>query len=114
MLAEAHRQAAEDIETTISSIHTEPYAARVIIESAWGAAFHWIAFGCQTKHQNHQESHARLGTFLRRQNEVSVAEWWDALDQVRQGGWYGKNTDPITVQYANDLLAKIHTWAVSG
>ena len=111
MLAEAHRQAAEDIEKTILPLQATPHAARVIIEGAWGAAFHWIGFGCQTKHQNHQESHARLGTFLRRQNEHTVAEWWEDLDRVRQGGWYGRNTDTETVQRALELLERIHSWA---
>lgn len=83
----------------------------MVIEGAWGAAFHWIAYGCATKHQNHQESHARLGTFLRRQGEASVAEWWDNLEHVRQGGWYGKNTDVLAVEYALDLLEKIRHWA---
>jgi len=40
MLAEGHRQAAEDIEKTILSLQTASYAARMIIEGAWGAAFH--------------------------------------------------------------------------
>ena len=111
MLAKAHRQAAEDIEKTILPLQTTSYAARVVIEGAWGAAFHWIAFGCETKHQSHQESHARLGAFLRRQSEGVVAEWWENLDQVRQGGWYGNNSDPRGVQYALDLLERIHMWA---
>jgi hypothetical protein len=51
------------------------------LEGAWGAAFHWIALGCETKHQSHQESHARLGTFLRRQREEPVAEWWENLER---------------------------------
>ncbi len=46
MLAEAHQQAAEDIEKTILPLQATSYAARVVIEGAWGAAFHWIAFGC--------------------------------------------------------------------
>lgn len=112
MLAEAHRQAAEDIEKTILPLQATSYAARVVIEGAWGAAFHWIAFGCETKHQSHQESHARLGTFLRRQEEEAVAEWWENLDHIRQGGWYGKNTDAVVVQHALDLLARIHKWAL--
>jgi hypothetical protein len=66
-LAPAHRQAAEGIEKTILPLQAVSYAARVVIEGAWGTAFQWIAFGCETKHQNHQESHARLGTFLRRE-----------------------------------------------
>lgn len=86
MLVETHRRAAEDIEKTILPLQATSYAARVIIEGAWGAAFHWIAFGCETKHQSHQESHARLGTFLRRQGEEAVAEWWEEIDRVRQGG----------------------------
>jgi len=113
MLAEAHRQAAEDIEKTILPLQTASYAARVVIEGAWGAAFHWIAFGCETKYQNHQESHARLGTFLRRQGEGAVAEWWEDIDRIRQGGWYGGSPEPERVQRALDLLERIHSWAVS-
>ena len=112
MLAGAHRQAAEDIEKTILPLQATSYAARVIIEGAWGASFHWIAFGCETKHQNHQESHARLGTFLRRLGELAVAEWWEDIDRVRQGGWYGRTPDPVTVERALDLLGRIHAWAI--
>lgn len=104
MLAAAHRQAAEDIEKSINQIKEDTYAARLVIEGAWGAAFHWIAYGCDTKHKSHQESHARLGTFLRRQGEQKAAEWWEALEHVRQGGWYGKNTDPDFVQYGLELV----------
>jgi hypothetical protein len=113
MLAGAHRQAAEDIEKTILPLQAASYAARVVIEGAWGAAFHWIAFGCETKHQSHQESHARLGTFLRRQGEGVVAEWWEDIDRVRQGGWYGGSPEPERVQRALDLVERIHIWAVS-
>jgi hypothetical protein len=113
MLAEAHRQAAEDIEKTILPLQVASYAARVVIEGAWGAAFHWIAFSCETKHQSHQESHARLGTFLRRQGEGAVAEWWEDIDRIRQGGWYGGNPDPERVQRALELLGRIHSWAAS-
>jgi hypothetical protein len=76
------------------------------IEGAWGAAFHWIAFGCDTKHGKHQESHARLGTFLRSLGETSTADNWERLDQVRQGGWYGSKTDPTTQRAALDILRK--------
>jgi hypothetical protein len=43
MLAESHRQAAEDIEQTILQLQGSLSAARMVIEGAWGAAFHWIA-----------------------------------------------------------------------
>ena len=112
MLAEGHRQPAEDIEKTILSLQTASYAARMIIEGAWGAAFHWIAFGCETKHQSHRESHARLGSFLRSQGEGAVAELWENLERVRQGGWYGRSTEPERIQRALDLLENIRVWAV--
>ena len=111
MLAEAHRRAAEDIEKTILPLQAASYAARVGIEGAWGAAFHWLAFGCQTKHQRHQDHHTRLGTFLRSQGGESAAEWWEDLDRLRQGGWYGSGIEPERVQRALDLLEKIHSWA---
>jgi len=111
MLADAHRQAAEDIEKTIMPLQATTYAARVVIEGAWGAAFHWIAFGCEIKHQNHQESHARLGSYLRRQGEEAVAEWWEELERIRQGGWYGGNPDPARVQRAINVLERVHLWA---
>src|SRR5204862_6881974 len=82
MLAGAHRQAAEDIEKTILPLQAASYAARVVIEGAGGAAFHWIAFGCETKNQNDQERHARMGTFLRRQGEAAVAEWLEDIDRI--------------------------------
>lgn len=66
MLAENHRQAAEDIEKTIAQLQTTSYAA----------------------------------------------QWWENLEHIRQGGWYGNNTDSMAVQYAFDLLAKIHEWAL--
>ena len=43
MLAQSHRQAAEDIEQTILQLRGSEVAARIVIEGAWGAAFHWIA-----------------------------------------------------------------------
>lgn len=113
MLADAHRVAAEDIEVAIASLMTSTRASRLIIEGAWGAAFHWIAFGRQTRHGKHQESHAKLGTFMRSLGETTVANNWERLDQVRQGGWYGSKADPATQQAALDILQDIHQWATT-
>jgi hypothetical protein len=113
MLADDHRTAAEDIETSITSLSSVPRSGRIIIEGAWGAAFHWIAYGCATKHNRHQESHARLGSFLRSLGESQTADTWERLDSLRQGGWYGTKTDPLAVSTALSLLQEIHTWATS-
>jgi hypothetical protein len=114
MLAEGHRNAAEDIEQSIKKLlpDLETGGSRVVIESAWGAAFHWIAFACETKHQQHQESHARLGRFLHNQGEKNAAERWERLDNLRQGGWYGNHADPISAQHALSILEHIRLWAM--
>jgi len=111
MLADAHRKAAEDIECTILSLQAQPRAARVIIEGAWGAAFQWIAFGCETKYQQHLNNHTRLGRFLRSLGEKAAADWWEALDLTRQAGWYGGEPDPVDAHKALSLLEQIRLWA---
>ena len=115
MLAEAYRKAAEDREKSIVKLQpdVDPDVARLAIEGAWGAAFHWIAFGCQTKHGRHQESHARLVSFLNNLGEGSTAAWWQSIDSLRQGGMYGNKTDSLAVQEALTLLREIHRWASS-
>ncbi len=40
MLAENHRQAAEDLEYAALSLQTDPRSARLAIEGAWAAAQH--------------------------------------------------------------------------
>lgn len=113
MLAAAHRKAAEDVEATITPLASSPQAARIVIEGAWGAAFHWIAFGCDTKHGAHQESHARLATYLHAHGEAAVAGWWDQLDRLRTGGWYGQRTDSTSVAQSLDLLREVRIWATT-
>jgi hypothetical protein len=98
MLADAHRNAAEDIEAAIASLVASPRATRLIIEGAWGAAFHWIAFGCDTKHGKHQESHARLGTFLRSLGKYLPPTTGNALIKcVRAAGTAARPTLPLNV-----------------
>ena len=106
MLADAHRKAAEDIESTILSLQAQPRAARVVIEGAWGAAFQWIAFGCETKYQQHLNNHTRLGRFLRSLGEKAAADWWEALDLTRQAGWYGGEPDPCAGSFLRKWSAK--------
>lgn len=113
MLADAHRQAAEDIEATVIPLQADERAARVVIEGAWGAAFHWFAYGCQTKYGKHRESHIRLGTYLRSLGEDEIAKRWEELERIRQGGWYGGRTEPEIIKQAIDELREVATWATS-
>ena len=113
MLAASHNQAATEIETSIAGLTQDPGAARIVTEGSWGAAFHWIAFGTQSKHGQHQDSHARLATSLRTLGEPAVATWWEQLERLRRGGWYGMQTHAANVQEAQEMLRNIRTWATT-
>ena len=63
VLSDAHRQAALDIERAIGDLGdptARPYLSRSLIEVYCGAAFQWIAYGCQRKHSKHKENHTKL------------------------------------------------------
>ena len=47
MLADAHRKAAEDIESTILSLQAQPRAARVIIEEHGVRPFNGLPLGAK-------------------------------------------------------------------
>ncbi len=116
MLADAHRQAALDLEQSISDMGdpaAKPYLTRAAIELYWAAAFHWIAYGCQTKHGKHKENHTKLGRYLRDVGEPGVGGLWDTLETRRQGGLYGHQTAPPNVDEARSLYQDIRTWATS-
>ncbi len=107
MLVDAHRQAALDLEQAIAALgdpNTHPYISRLLIEAYWGAAFHWIAVGCQERHGKHKENHTQLGKFLRDQGKQTVAAIWDRLDERRRAAWYGHQTGSA------DIVAAEHWW----
>lgn len=114
MQAPAHRQAAEDIEADIAMLQPQPRASRLTIEGCWGAAFHWIAYGCETKDGQHRETHIRLGAHLRNTlGEPTVANWWEELERLRQGGWYGGHFDAASIQRAFIVLGEVRSWATT-
>jgi hypothetical protein len=116
MLADAHRQAALDLEQSISDMGdpaVKPYLARSAIELYWLAAFHWTAYGCQLKHGKHKENHTKLAQYLRDVGEPAVADWWDRLEETRRGGAYGHQTTPANADTAKRYWQDVKTWATS-
>lgn len=113
MLADAHRQAAEEIERGITALQVTSNQGRLLVEAAWGASFHYIAHACQTKHGQHHESHARLGSYLNSLGERDAAQWWTQIDRLRQGGWYGHSPDTAEIQAALDILEEVRSWAIT-
>lgn len=76
MLAEAHQQAALDIEHLIADAGdpvSKPYIRRGVIEMYWGSAFHWLAYGAQQKHGKHKGNHTHLVSYPRDIGEPEMA-----------------------------------------
>lgn len=114
MLADAHRLAALDLERSIVALgdpSMNPWNAHALIELYWAAAFHWIAYGCQTMHGKHKENHTKLGKYLRDLGEPAIAQAWDSLENARRGGLYGHHTSLADVEDARTIWQDIETWA---
>jgi hypothetical protein len=95
MKADAHRRHAESLERAIALAKSDPATSVAIIENAWGAAYHWMSYGCIRKYQQH------------------LAQWWRNFEDVRQAGFYGNQAGESEVQEALDLLERIRTWATT-
>ena len=111
-----HQQRAFDIERAIGDLGdpaAKQYICPVLIESFWGAAFHWIVVGCIRKHAWHTDSHAGLVKRLKQLNEDQVAVDWDKLETLRTGGWYTYQAGTAEVVEAELCCRNIRTWAMS-
>jgi hypothetical protein len=116
MRVDAHQQRAQQLEHSIGTLGdptADPDQAPGIIELYWGAAFHWIAYGCQTKHGKHKENHTQLGRYLRDLGESTVGDAWDRLELKRQGAMYAYTATPEQAAKARDDWQEIRTWALS-
>jgi hypothetical protein len=114
--ADDHRQAAEDIEAVLPDLAASPAgprANRMTIEAYFGAAFHWIAYGCQTKHGKHKENHTKLVSYLRDIGEPEIGERWRVLEEIRNGGWYGHHHEAADAAQAEALWQGVRQWALS-
>jgi hypothetical protein len=55
MKADGHRRHAESLERAIALARPDPTTSVAIIENAWGAAYHWMSYGCIQKYQQHRD-----------------------------------------------------------
>ena len=106
-----HRATAEELEQTIQQLQSIGGSPRVIIETAWGAGYHWTAYGCQRKYGKHSDKHQGLVKYLEGLNETWAADIWRDFEVVRTGGWYGHQHTQNNVQQALTLLANLRNRA---
>lgn len=116
MRADAHQQRAQQLEHSIATLGdpiTDPDLVPALVELYWGAAFHWIAYGCQRKHSQHKENHTQLARYLRDLGEPLMGDAWARLETRRQGAMYAYNAAPDDAAKARDDWQEIRTWALS-
>ena len=113
MKADAHRRHAESLERAIALASPDPTTSVAILEIAWGAAYHWISYGCVQKYQQHRDKHQGLTAYLVGLGEQRLAQWWRNFEALRQAGFYGNQAGESEVQEALDLLERIRTWATT-
>lgn len=113
MRVDAHRRHAESLELGMTLAQQNPDASVAVIESAWGAAYHWISYGCIQKYQQHRDKHQGLAAYLDGLSESSTAQSWRNFEDLRQSGFYGNHAGDEEVKKALKLLNDIRTWATT-
>lgn len=77
MTAEGHKRKAEEIERSLQKLLPDPEGVNVgaIVELTYGILQHFIAYGMETKHNHHLDTHVGLPRELRNAGESEIAEW---------------------------------------
>lgn len=116
MRLDAHEQRARQLEHAIAILGdptADPDIVPSLIENYWGAAFHWVAYGCQRKFGKHKENHTQLGRYLRDLGEPTMATRWDSLEHIRQSAMYAYSAAPDDAAHARDDWEAIRLWSMS-
>ncbi len=89
MNADAHFQKAREHEDTIGYLLNDPHKERhlaSLVEDAYGAAQHLIAYALQTRHGSHLDTHAGVARLLREQGYGEIADFSANLMACGWGG----------------------------
>ncbi len=65
MKAGAHRRTASSLERAIAVACPDPTISVALIENAWGAAYHWMSYGCIQRYQQHRDPTPELDRLSR-------------------------------------------------
>jgi hypothetical protein len=90
MKADAQHRPASSLERAIALARPDPTTSVALLENAWGAAYHWISYGCIQKYQQRRDKHQALTVHLVGLGEQHLAQWSRNFEDLRQAGFYSK------------------------
>ena len=93
MNVEGHWRRALELEASIDFLLTDPQSERhlaAIVEAAFGAAQHLIAYALEQRYGAHPDTHAGIGKQLREHAHNDIADLFGQPDQLRMGRWYSR------------------------
>ena len=106
MNKERHLEKAERIEASLEKLDKQD-DWELIVEGAYGAAQHYIAYICEQKLEKHLETHKGLIKLLRENSLVELSNLFQQIDELRIGRWYGSKVNGETSKLAFEILEKI-------
>jgi hypothetical protein len=109
---EDHLHKAQQLRQSLNLLLPDPEGHNVaaITELCYGLAHHLIAYGMETKHRLHKDTHVGVPRLLRRHGEEEIAMAFERLDQLRAGRWYGGKGDGEVVKECLKLVQEIEAW----
>ena len=109
---EEHMNKANKVRGSLNKLLPDPTGEHVaaITELCFGLAQHLLAYGMETKHDVHKDTHVGLPRLLRQHSEGQVATAFERLDQLRAGRWYGGRGNGKVVEECLTLVELIERW----
>ena len=114
MKAEGHKSKADELWHSIEVL-LEDSSENVtsIVEPSFGMCHHLVAYGMETKHDRHLDTHAGVCHLLREVDENKIATAFEMLGSLRQGRYYGGKGNGETVERTMEIVKTIKEWAQS-
>lgn len=106
MKAEKHLEKARRIEETIIRLDPED-SWELIVEGAYGAAIHYIAFITDRSINEHMDMHKGLTRFLDKHDFSELTRLFREVDFLRQSKWYGGQSNGKASKKALRILKGI-------
>jgi hypothetical protein len=114
MKPEEHLSRVRQLRQSLERLLPDPNGERVaaITELCYGLVHHLLAYGMETKHGVHRDTHTGLPRLLRQHGEDQMAMVFERLDQLRAGRWYGGKGDGEVVKECLKLLVQVEQWTM--